>query len=87
MFLVPNAMVHDMLKAALRLRGALSSEGDASLRPALDELLRRIFVADVLSDKWVVAIGGTQGAGKTTLVRQLYDLDSNSDDWLPANEG
>jgi hypothetical protein len=87
MFLVSKAILDDMLHAALHLRGALGPVNDAALPPALDGLLRRVFVANVLAQKWVVAIGGAQGAGKTTLVCQLYSLDSEAADWLPANEG
>jgi len=76
-----------MLSAALQLRGALDPVHHNMLKPKLEELLRRVFVAHVLAQKWVVAIGGSQGAGKTTLVRQLYDLGSTRYDWLPANEG
>lgn len=87
MFLVPAAILEGMLNAALQLRGALSSVTDPKLRPDLDQLLRRVFVAHVLAQNWVVAIGGSQGAGKTTLVRQLYNMDNYAVDWLPANEG
>ncbi len=87
MFFVPKAILDDMLHAALQLRSAVSCLRDAALGPTLDGLLRRIFVAKVLAQTWVVAVGGGQGAGKTTLVRQLYGLDGGADDWLPANEG
>ncbi|KXV70283.1 hypothetical protein AD951_03325 [Acetobacter malorum] len=75
-----------MLNASLQLRSVITVKNDAALRAKLDTLLQRIFVARLLSQHVVVAIGGTQGAGKTTLVRQLYDIGSNSE-WLPANEG
>ena len=84
---VPDVILKDMLSAALQLRGAFDSAHNNALKPKLEDLLRRVFVAHVLAQKWVVAIGGSQGAGKTTLVRQLYDLGSTPDDWLPANEG
>ena len=86
MFLVSTTVLDDMLSASLQLRGTLTLKNDAALRAKLDTLLQRIFVARLISQHVVVAIGGTQGAGKTTLVRQLYDI-GNSSEWLPANEG
>jgi ethanolamine utilization protein EutP (predicted NTPase) len=38
----------------------------------------------VLSQQPVIAVAGSQGAGKTTLVKSLYGLD---DTWLAGNEG
>ncbi len=86
MFLVPTTVLDEMLTASLQLRGGLTAKNDAALRARLEVLLQRIFVARLVSQDVVVAIGGTQGAGKTTLVRQLYDIGSDSK-WLPANEG
>ena len=85
MFLVPTAVLEDMLAASLQLAGAMNKKKEAR-RKTLETLLRRMFVAQLLSQRLVVAIGGTQGAGKTTLVRQLYNIGSDSE-WLPANEG
>ncbi len=48
------------------------------------EILRRTTFPEILSERYVLAVAGAQGAGKTTLIREIYELD---DTWLPANAG
>ncbi len=45
---------------------------------------RQTFISELLFDEYVIAISGLQGAGKSTLVKELYELDD--DDFpLPQN--
>jgi len=68
------------------LRGAARVLDNADIDAQLLPLMRRLTLAEVMNDRWLIAIGGTQSAGKTTLVRTLYGL-SNDNPWLPPNEG
>ena len=51
------------------------------------DLMRRLLLAEILGKTWVVAIGGSQGAGKTTLMASMYDLRGDGPRWLQGNEG
>lgn len=75
-----NASLRD-LYAAIRILDA--PELDRDLVP----VMRRLLLAEVLGDVSVVAVGGSQGAGKTTLVRTMYGADSGIAQWLQPNEG
>lgn len=75
-----NASLRD-LYAAIQVLDA--PELDRDLVP----VMRRLLLAEVLGDISVVAVGGSQGAGKTTLVRTMYGLDSGIAQWLKPNEG
>jgi len=52
-------------------------------REKIRSLLRKLLVIREMHSNLFVAVGGTQGAGKTHLLRELYDLE----DWLPDNPG
>lgn len=45
---------------------------------------RKLRITRELANTKYIAISGTQGAGKTKLIREIYDLDNI---WLPDNEG
>src|SRR5262249_42824274 len=47
-------------------------------------MLRSTYLAELLSEHYLVAVAGAQGAGKTTLVREIYGLDRT---WLRDNPG
>lgn len=76
------------LNASLRELYAAVRHLDA---PELDEqlvpVMRRLLLAEVLGNTSVVAVGGSQGAGKTTLVRTMYGEQSGIGKWLHPNEG
>lgn len=83
----PELFLSGLNRALRDLRAAASVLNDEQLDESLLPIMRRLLVAEVVGETWIVAIGGSQGAGKTTLVRTIYELDQISDDWLPANEG
>lgn len=82
----PELLLSNLNQAMRELRGAARVLDNADIDAQLLPVIRRLTLAEVMANRWLVAIGGTQGAGKTTLVRSLYGLQDN-DPWLPANEG
>ncbi|APR30305.1 sugar kinase [Citrobacter freundii] len=83
----PEIQLKALNNALRRLRGACSALDGEELDEKLLEVMRRLLLAEVLADTWIVAIGGSQGAGKTTLMASLYDLHHDSSGWLRSNEG
>lgn len=86
----PEVLLHGLVRVGLNLRGAMSILDKPELKDRMTDILRRLVVADLLSRTWVIAIGGSQGAGKTTLVQSMYGFDHEGDEavkWLPDNEG
>lgn len=73
-------------RALFRFCSALTIAGENSdeLIAGCRSVLRRTLVAELLSRRHMIAIAGTQGTGKTTLVRAIYELDSQ---WIRANRG
>jgi len=55
-----------------------------SVHQDIKSIIKRVYIATALHDKTVFSIMGGQGAGKTKLLRSLYDLDTR---WLSDNEG
>lgn len=53
-------------------------------RPALVSILRKLRIARELASVYYICIAGSQSAGKTRLLRELYQLD---DSWLADNQG
>jgi len=47
-------------------------------------ILRKTFIMSLLADKFIIAVVGTQGVGKSRFMKNLYNL---SDDDLKINEG
>lgn len=73
-----------MNTALLELRGAASLIADPEISAALVPVMRRLRLAEVLGHQQILAIGGSQGAGKTTFICTLYGLEPH---WLVPNEG
>jgi hypothetical protein len=81
----PERLLTTLFNRLLTLRGASSYLGDAELFDAdLLKLIRKVKVAALLADRYSIAITGSQSAGKTLLMRNLYDLDTT---WLEDNKG
>jgi hypothetical protein len=82
----PEAKLRRLNAAMLRLIGDLMVSEQTYRREvsALREVLRSTTLTEALSDRLLFAVAGPQGAGKTTLVRELYDLDGT---WLKPNLG
>ena len=77
------------LNCALReLRSAVGVLKDDGINAGLLPIMRSLMLAEVMGNEWIVAVGGSQGAGKTNLVRTMYNLSAaTGTDWLQDNEG
>lgn len=82
----PELLLSKLNQALRELRGAAQVLENAAVDDLLLPVIRRLTLAEVMNDRWLIAVGGTQGSGKTTLVRTLYGM-ADDDAWLPANEG
>lgn len=82
----PELLLKNLNSALRDLRGAWSVanvDGAEEVNHQLLTVMRRLLLAEVLGSSWLIAVGGSQGAGKTTLMSSLYDCDT----WLQGNEG
>jgi hypothetical protein len=81
----PEEQLPGLLASLLELRAAMWSNG---MQPALDDdfapLVKNIAVTSALSQRFLYAVAGHQGTGKTTLLREAYGLDGT---WLRPNAG
>ena len=83
----PELLLKSLNNALRRLRGACTVLGNNELDDKLLDAMRRLLLAEILGDTWIVAMGGSQGAGKTTLMASMYDLRGDGPRWLQGNEG
>lgn len=83
----PELLLSPLNRRLRELRAAAgvleSKEMDEELLP----IMRRLLLAEIVGNTWIVAIGGSQGVGKTTLVRTMYGLESGEHSWLRGNQG
>jgi hypothetical protein len=87
MFQTPELLIQNMLRPMLALLPAADLLDDNELRLKLIAMARRLNLADTLLRQWTITIGGAQGVGKTTLIRQLYSPQHDLDEWLPDSGG
>ena len=71
-------------RALLDLRGTILVDGQVEEDEKIVEILRRTYLLEVASNLHLVAVAGSQGVGKTTLIREIYGLDR---DFLEGNLG
>lgn len=84
----PEMLLTELNKALRRLRAACKDLEDDDIDDKLLDVMRRMLLAEVLGNTWIIAMGGSQGAGKTTLMSSLYELDGmDTANWLQSNEG
>lgn len=82
----PELLLSSLNRALRDLRGAAAIVGDEGLNDEILPVMRSLLLAEVLSESWIIAVGGSQSAGKTNLVRAMYSL-GNENSWLSDNEG
>ena len=83
----PELLLPELNRALRELRGAASLLNDESLDAEFLPVMRRLLLAELMGNSWIVAIAGLQGAGKTTLLRTMYGLTDEDAKWLTTNEG
>lgn len=83
----PELLLKSLNSALRRLRGACTVLVNEELDDKLLNAMRRLLLAEILGDTWIVAMGGSQGAGKTSLMASMYDLRGAGPRWLQGNEG
>ena len=83
----PEILLKSLNKALRRLRGACTVLDNEDVDDSLLDAMRRLLLAEILGNTWIVAMGGSQGAGKTTLMASMYDLRADGPQWLQGNEG
>lgn len=84
----PEILLQDMNAALRELYGAAQLLDDERLNAELPLVVRRLLLAEVLGTTSILAIGGSQGAGKATLVESLYALGGEDAQWLqPKGRG
>lgn len=84
----PELLLSDINRALRELRSAVVVLNDNDINAKLLPIMRNLMLAEVLGKEWIVAVGGSQGAGKTNLVRTMYGLSAATEtDWLVDNEG
>lgn len=82
----PELLLASLNRALRDLRGAAAVVRDEGLQDEILPVMRSLLLAEVLSQTWIIAVGGSQSAGKTSLVRAMYGL-RDENDWLSDNEG
>ena len=80
----PEILLPKLTKSLLSLRKTTSFLGENNFDDKLNFVLRKSRIAETMSGKYIIAIAGSQGAGKTTFLKNLYELD---DTWLEGNQG
>lgn len=80
----PETLLPPLNRALLSLRAAAVDLRDDAIDDQAVNVLRRTTLPEIFNNRYLVAVAGAQGAGKTTLVREIYDLD---DTWLCSNAG
>ncbi|WFE59208.1 hypothetical protein [Micromonospora sp. WMMD712] len=80
----PEDVLTSLNLTLLNLAGALTvlDNGGDALVDLCRNVVRHTLTAETLGGRHLIAVAGTQGTGKTTLVRQIYGLDNS---WLRAN--
>lgn len=84
----PELLLSDLNRALRELHSAVGVLNDDGIKAGLLPIMRNLMLAEVLGKEWIVAVGGSQGAGKTNLVCTMYGLSAATEtDWLQDNEG
>lgn len=64
-----------LLSCTEYLRRDVATKDAYEFAEGIFESLRKLFIASMMYDKTLICVSGLQGAGKTTLMRNFYNLD------------
>lgn len=81
-----QALVNILIASDAVIDGPINDEGE-TVEDVFRPIMRRLLLCQTLGQYSLLAIAGTQGAGKTTLIKSLYELEGADADWLKPNEG
>jgi hypothetical protein len=82
----PELLLKDLNGALRELLGATAALNDTRIDDELRPAAQRLLLAEVLGNTTILAVCGSQGAGKTTLVATLYE-EYGAHEWLKPNQG
>ena len=70
----PELMISGLNKRLAFLLNKASLFNDKALENKLQSMLRETLILELLSERYIIAVSGLQGVGKSTLIKNLYDL-------------
>lgn len=73
--------INEMIRSAL---GYLYELDNKEYIRKLTDVYRKSFIMQLLSDKYIIAVTGIQGVGKTTILKKIYNVEENT---LITNQG
>lgn len=81
-----QALANILVACDALLEGPINDEGETA-EQVFNPIMRRLLLCQTLGQYSLLAVAGTQGAGKTTLIKSLYELEGEDAAWLRPNEG
>jgi hypothetical protein len=83
----PEIFLANLNRSLRELQGASRILEDERVSAELMPVMRSLLIAEVVGENWTMAVGGSQGAGKTNLICTMYGLSGDDAEWLKPNEG
>ncbi|MGB9763377.1 MAG: hypothetical protein ACPLW7_05245 [Minisyncoccia bacterium] len=84
----PEILSKKLLENIMRLKRDISfmheERNYIEIDESLNNIIRKLYILNLTFKYYVIAIGGAQGSGKTTFIKNIYEI---PDEWLEANEG
>ncbi|WP_417204678.1 hypothetical protein [Acetoanaerobium sticklandii] len=84
MTITPESKLKSLNKRMIDLLKYSRILDNTNIENSIKKFLRKAIIADTLYDRYVIAISGLQGVGKTTLLKQLYNIPN---EFIPENIG
>ncbi|MBS4028951.1 MAG: hypothetical protein KGZ58_09965 [Ignavibacteriales bacterium] len=82
--ITPEVMLKNFNRKAFQLLKGSTVLNNEKIETGLKEFLRKTLIAEILFERYVIAVSGLQGVGKTTLIKQVYDIPEGI---IPENLG
>jgi len=78
----PEVMLKSLNEKVIRLIKQQFANGYKTVE--LKEILKKLWTLQVLGERYVIAVSGLQNSGKTTLIKNIYQIPEG---YLPENQG